>query len=484
MPAADVYRSLWRHRWFITTLTLLAAVAAYVFSSAQPNVYETSGLIRIQQRITSPNDAFGSLELGKRLAQTYAHIVNTNAIRQQVRTALPDLDYSEIYVYAEPVGDVELLRVTARSESPATAARVANATTAALRDFVGTTGELRDQIVVIDRAGVPDTPISPRPLSTTMLMIVLALLFNGALALLRDFLSDRLPSIEEIEEKFGKPVLATVPPLSLKHRQKVSSVVSPAPGGARPRLANAKVGASPRAESTALQDPPELADRRGKDNGVATRRGLVDLADASSEPFRSLRLSIDLRPDASVSNVIVFTSAETGEGKSTLAANYALMSAVNERRVLLVDADIRSPTQHEIFAVRRVPGLTDVLGVKRPATDVVHSIPGLGRLDVLTAGTQVPRAGDLTGSRFMREALETFSSSYDLVVVDTPPMLATSDGANIAASVGAGLVFVVDRRQRTRPVSRALKKLELVGVNVLGLVLNREGRLSDYGYTA
>lgn len=227
MPAADVYSALWRHRVLIVLLTVLAGVAAYAFSSTQPKVYEASALIRIQQRATSPAEAYGalgSLELGKRLAQTYAAIVQTGSTYNRVAKALDgQVAPNEISIRASPVGDIELLRISARSERPAAAALVANATTVALRQFIKETGTLRDQIVVVDRAGIPNTPVAPRPKLTVAIAVLIALMFNCALALALEFFADRLPGIDEWEEKLGRPVLATVPTLHLKPASEVLS---------------------------------------------------------------------------------------------------------------------------------------------------------------------------------------------------------------------------------------------------------------------
>ena len=120
-------------------------------------------------------------------------------------------------------------------------------------------------------------------------------------------------------------------------------------------------------------------------------RGLVDVRSPSAEPFRMLRLAIDLRPkvETGVQPPIVFTSADAGEGKSTVAANYALVAAQNDRRVLLIDADLRKPTQHRLFGVRGAPGLTEVIAANMDFATLVKPIqtePGV--LHLLTAGTR------------------------------------------------------------------------------------------------
>jgi capsular polysaccharide biosynthesis protein len=250
MPAADLYHALWRHRRLIVILTAIAAVAAFVYSSSQPKVYEASSLVRIQQRAATAGEAYGSvnsLELGERLAQTYARIVKTRSMATRVSTRLAGrISRSDISISAAPVSGVELLEISARNGDPNKAALVANATAVSLTEFVEETGTLRDRILVVDRATAPSSPVAPRPKLTVAIAVLLALLLNSALALLLEFFSDRLPSVDEFEERFGHPVLATVPGLSLRHPPGARSgpAAAPVPLPTPAAAANAERGRS------------------------------------------------------------------------------------------------------------------------------------------------------------------------------------------------------------------------------------------------
>lgn len=237
MPAADVYRALWRHRLMIVLLTAIAGVAAYAFTQTQPTIYQADALVRIQQRASTPAETYGSLgslELGQRLAQTYARIVQTRSMYERVAKTLEGrVPLGDISISATPVGDIELLTISARSENPTTAALVANATTVGLRSFIRETGTLRDQIVIVDSATTPSIPVLPRPTFTIVLALMLAIMFNCALALGREFFADRLPGLDDWEMKFGRPVLATVPTLELKP---AAAVLSPIPETSESRV--------------------------------------------------------------------------------------------------------------------------------------------------------------------------------------------------------------------------------------------------------
>jgi capsular polysaccharide biosynthesis protein len=218
MAVTDVYAALWRNKLFILGMTLVVGVVAYVLVSTQPNQYRSTALIRIEQRgAATAGDLLGSLEVGQRLAQTYAHIVETESIKLRVATKLKNLvPPTDISLSAAPVSDIELVEVSAESEVPQRAALVANAAVSALQAFVADTGTTSEKIVAIDRARVPDTPSSPRVKLTVAVAVLLGLLFNGSLALLLELHADRLPPLEDMEEAFGAPVLATVPELSFR----------------------------------------------------------------------------------------------------------------------------------------------------------------------------------------------------------------------------------------------------------------------------
>jgi capsular exopolysaccharide synthesis family protein len=215
---------------------------------------------------------------------------------------------------------------------------------------------------------------------------------------------------------------------------------------------------------------------------LAPKRRLVDPGSPSSEPFRALRLALQLPSVDHKNNVLLITSAEPGEGKSTLAANYALVSAIGFRNVLLIDADLRRPSLHEFFGMPRTPGLVDLAASNGHLKEFTHPIPNFGTLDLLTAGSAIRQSGDLTSSPRMAAILEEAAQKYSLVVIDSPPLLSAADAAGISSLPGVRVILVVGNGARRRLVRKALRKLELIEANVAGAVTNREGRLSAYGY--
>lgn len=236
--APDVYRALWRHRFMIVFLTILATAVAYVGASSQRKTYRASTLVRVEQPTSStdPQQQDNALGVAQHLAQTYAQIVSTRAIGDQVHTFLGGrVPRSEINISGSPVADLELMNISATSHLPSVAAAAANAAPVVLRQFIAKAGGTHDLIVTINPATVPAAAIAPRPTRTAFLALVVALALNGGLALLFEFLRDRLPESDEIGETFGTPVLATIPKLSLTRgsvRARSGKTVAPKPASA------------------------------------------------------------------------------------------------------------------------------------------------------------------------------------------------------------------------------------------------------------
>lgn len=218
------------------------------------------------------------------------------------------------------------------------------------------------------------------------------------------------------------------------------------------------------------------------DTALKEQRGLVDVSTPSSEPFRTLRLALQLRSETTSGNIFVITSPKAAEGKSTVASNFALVSSLSQSS-LLIDADLRRPRAHEVFGLDRAPGVVEALAQDSDPAAFIQTIRGrAGELDILTAGRPLPQVADLTSSARMAELLQWASHEYSLVVVDSPPVLSSADAAGIAGHPGVSVVLVASKAGRRRALRQAVRKLELVEAKIAGLVVNREGRLSVYGY--
>jgi capsular exopolysaccharide synthesis family protein len=170
--------------------------------------------------------------------------------------------------------------------------------------------------------------------------------------------------------------------------------------------------------------------------------------------------------------VIVVTSANPGEGKTTTTVNLAASLAQTGARVLAVEADLRRPSMSQHFGVNKAPGLTDLIVGKSEASQAIHNTRFKG-LMVLPCGYLPPNPAELLGSARMKDVLRALRSHYDWVIVDTPPVLAMAD-TPVLCPVVDGVVLVVAAESSGRPaVHRAIDQILSVGGKVVGVVLNK-----------
>ncbi|MGM7702974.1 CpsD/CapB family tyrosine-protein kinase [Pseudalkalibacillus sp. Hm43] len=192
-----------------------------------------------------------------------------------------------------------------------------------------------------------------------------------------------------------------------------------------------------------------------------------------SEQYRTIRTNIQFSAIDQEYRTIMVTSSGPGEGKSTTAANLAVVMAQQGKRVLLIDADMRKPTAHYTFRVSNVRGLSNVLTRQANLSECINSSE-IDRLDILASGPVPPNPAELLGSRALKALVEEAKESYDLILFDSPPVLAVTDG-QVLANLCDGVVLVVSSGKTENEM--ALKSKELLNsakAKVLGVVLNRK----------
>ena len=199
---------------------------------------------------------------------------------------------------------------------------------------------------------------------------------------------------------------------------------------------------------------------------------LNDPRSASAESFRSLRTAIHVASHAGRLRSLLVTSPLFGEGKSTVAYNTAIAFALAGKKVLLLDADMRKPIQHQLFDRPCSPGLTDVLEGAATTASVIHRHRMVPSLSLIPAGSETSSSAELLESDKFNVLLATLTQEYDLVIADSPPILLVSDGRILSEKFGATLA-VVRAQRTTKTVLKSLASvLELSGSRAVGMVLN------------
>ena len=311
----------------------------------------------------------------------------------------------------------------------------------------GTVGNIR----ILDPAATQPEPIKPR----RALIVVLATFLGGMLGVGWVLISRALHrGIEDPDdlEDLGLPVYASIPLATASLRDRVS--------------------------------------HRGlfqKANQIRLRkRDLVSIyepADPVVEAIRGLRTSLHFGLLDSPDNRILVTGPSPGVGKSFIAANLAITVAQGGKRVLLIDTDLRKGRIHKIFQMEK-PGLTEVLGQKISPTEAVQSVSEVEKLNILSRGETPPNPSELLLTPALGEVLDWASEHHDIVIVDTPPVLAVTDAVIVGQLCGISLMVTRFAENTAKEIMVASNRLRQNGLNLRGSIINAvEKRASSYyGY--
>ncbi|MFD1359112.1 CpsD/CapB family tyrosine-protein kinase [Fictibacillus halophilus] len=200
-----------------------------------------------------------------------------------------------------------------------------------------------------------------------------------------------------------------------------------------------------------------------------------------SEQYRTIRTNIQFASVDKEFKTLMVTSSGPGEGKSTTAANLAVVLAQQGKRVLLIDGDLRKPTVHYTFKVSNIYGVTNVLTRQMPLKDTVvkTKIPDL---DVLPSGPVPPNPSELINSKSMDNLIEEAQGFYDYILFDTPPVLAVTDGQLLSSKVDGVILVVSSGKTEVEAAVKARDLLLHAKAKVIGTVLNAKDISNDNYY--
>lgn len=302
----------------------------------------------------------------------------------------------------------------------------------------GTVGNVR----ILDSAAVLPDPVRPRRSLMIVVGTTVGFLVGIALAMMRASLRSKVEDPRIIEERLGLAVYASIPHSIDQH-------------------ANQRRFTRKRADQM-----PVLAFEAPNDVAV--------------ESFRSLRTSLEFAMADSRNNIVAISGPNAEVGKSFISANITAVLSSAGKRVLLIDADMRRGHLHDYFNVARAPGLSEILSGQASASEAIRADLREG-LNFIPSGERPPNPAELLLNPRFKTLLDEFRLSFDTVIIDTPPVLAVTDGVVIAKE--SGLVFLVARsgRHTLEELSATVKRLRQNGVSVAGFIFNDQ-RVSAAGY--
>lgn len=301
-------------------------------------------------------------------------------------------------------------------------------------------------VEIIDEAIVPEDPVSPRVPLNLLLGTVLGLMLGIGLAFIRNAVDNRVRKPEDLRKR-GHTVVGVV--------STMNSVIKADFGG---------------------RETVEV-------DGQTYATALISLLNPLSpiaESYRRLRTNLQFsRPDKVVQTVL-FTSPGPGEGKTVTSINLAVTMAQSGRRTLYLDADLRRPSGHRMIHTQREPGLVDILFDAAPQA-MGQFATKVENLFMLPVGKSVPNPAEILGSRRMREFLTQLREEFDVIVIDTPPVLAVSDAMLIASQTDAAVLVCSAKETKLPALEHAAEALRDVGAPIAGVVINRFDAREAYG---
>jgi len=441
MELRDYLRAVRKRWWLVAGSIVIALGAAMLVTTLTPPKYSASVTFFVGTQTKGVSDAYQGSLFSQQRIKSYADLLTSDRLAQAIvdndpmgRTA----DQVQESITANAIPDTVLLEATVTDGDRARALRLSQGLA---KQFVALVQTLETPpgsdvptvwVEVIAGPTLAAKPVSPTPVRNAGLALVLGLVLGVGAAVLRETLDTSVKSAPALAELTGAAVLSTVP-----------------------------------VDSRAKRAPLIVAGSAGS---------------VRAEALRQLRTNLQFVNVDAPARAIAVTSAVPGEGKTTTACNLAIVFAEAGKRVVIVDADLRRPRVAEYLNVEGAVGLTNVLAGQATVDDALQQW-GTSGVFVLPAGSIPPNPSELLGSRNMEALLASLRQGFDVVIVDTPPLLPVTDGA-VAATIVDGTVLVFRCGKTTTAQARsAADALAAVDARVLGCVLNMVPRKSSGAYT-
>lgn len=501
MDLRQIVSTLLKWWWLMLVSMVVAGTSAYLGSRSTPRLYMAHTTVMVGQALQNPNPTSSDFYTGQVLAQSYADLAKREPVLRATLSALGlkwDWDYFREMVTSRVIPGTQLLEIAVVDSDPQRAKVlademvnqlirqspagsdpekeaerqfvlgqiedlksnikksqdeirqlddvIAKATSARqIQDARSRQAALQTQISswqatyaqlstnlqrgapnflsVVEPAQIPTQPMGTRMAYNIMLAVAIGLALSASAAVLLEYLDDSLKTADDVQHALGLKVLGSLARIQ---------------GDEYPdKLVVARYPRSPAAEA-----------------------------------YRVLRTNLQFSAGRTL-RTFMLTSANPLEGKSLTAANLAVALAQSGHRVILVDADMRRPTQHRIFGLENQVGLSNLLEGDDVSLEEVVQTMSISDLSVITSGPTPEHPSDLIGSKRMDDLIEWLQQYADMVVFDSPPVMAVADAAILASRLD-GVLLVVDAGHTRRGAARRSKEsLDSVGAHLLGVAVNR-----------
>ena len=444
MSFKDYTRAILRYWWIVLTCLVVGVGISAVITAGTTKLYATTVTFFVKTPADQLSGAVQGDTFGQKRVNSYVELATTDRLIKPVLadtklTLSPSALAGEIAASGD--ADTVLLTVTVTDPSPQQSLKIGSSIAT---QFVSLVAELESSSSVADTTvrlelvsgpTLHSTPVAPHPLFNYAIGVVLGLIMGIALAIAREVLDTSVRTAHGLENYAHAPVVGIIG-----------------------------------FDDTAKENP------------------LIVEGHAKSiraEAFRQLRTNLEFSNVDDPPRIIVVTSSVANEGKSSTATNLAVIFAEAGKKVLLVEGDLRRPRVADYLGIEGSIGLTNVLAGQVAIDDVLQSW-GRGGLTVLPSGSVPPNPSELLGSNNMAAMLRSLAQRFDVILIDSPPLLPVTDAAVLAARADGALLVVHHGHTTRQQVAAAAGSLSKVDARLLGCVLNmvplHSGDSYSYGY--
>ena len=459
--------AVWDRKWLVMAVAILCAAVSLVgtllFVTPQ---YQSAAMFYVNNSSLSVGSASLSISSGD--LATSRNLVNSYIVILRTRESLMDvIDYSGVnltygdllsMIDAEAVNETEIFRVVVTSPDPYEAEKIANAIAYILPKRISSIIE-GTSAKIVDAAVVPSGPSSPSYTMNTLFGFLIGFALSVGVIILQVIFDITIYSEEDIQQVCKHPVLASVPDMTASGK-----------GGYEYSYDRKKEGKKPTAGS----------------HGKAPVLIGSDISFAAAEAYKLLRTKLQFSfAEEDGCRVIGLSSALSGEGKSLSSVNLAYTLSQLNKRVILIDCDMRRPTLADKLKIQKKPGLSSFLTGQSTLKGLVQfcNIKGSEEaFHVITAGQNPPNPVELLSSARMESMLATLRQNYDYVILDLPPVGEVTDAVAVSKKTDGMLLVVRQNYCDRQALGETVRQFEFVDARILGIVYNCTMDGSGKGY--
>lgn len=514
MILKDYISLIWRWTWLIILGISVAGISAFVVSKNMTPIYQSTSRLLIDQAPgTNSGNDYTQILVEERLAQTYVELLNTEPVLEETIIQL-DLPFttgqlkSKLSVSAPQ--ETQIINIRVEDSDPNRAALIANA----LGDVFIIQNQNRENL----RYAKPIEKWENRLQTIGDDIEALETNINSLTALGEEITPEEKATLSRFESSRNEAqiqyteIFNNLNGLQIEQAKEASNLIQIEEAKAskspiRPRTFTNVLLAAAVGGMIAigiiflidyLDDTVKTPDHVLEDTNLTTLgaiaiikmdqggEGLITQQaprDPISEAYRVIRTNLDFSAVDEKLKSLLISSASPGEGKSTTAANVAVVMAQTGKKVVLIDADLRRPMQHKIFNLSNNMGLTtSILDNQTPVVEHLQETK-TNNLRLLTSGPIPPNPAELLDSQRMQDVLQELQETVDLVVIDTPPVLTVADASIIGPYVNGALLVIDTGSTKREAFANAVERITRTGSHVFGVILNKvKLDRSGYGY--